>query len=57
MADDASYIKQIEEENANLMKGIKELRERVQYLVDNWPEPLEDGGITFPDGELWEKTK
>lgn len=33
----------------------KDLRERVQYLVDNWPVPVEDGGITFPDGEFWEQ--
>ncbi len=34
-------------------KLIKFLTERVQYLVDHWPVPLEDGGITFPDGEFW----
>ncbi len=31
----------------------KDLRERVQYLVDHWPVSVEDGGITFPDGEFW----
>ncbi len=31
----------------------EELTTRVQYLVDNWPVPVEDGGITFPDGEFW----
>ena len=34
---------------------IEELTARVQYLVDHWPVPLEDNGITFPDGEFWER--
>ena len=29
--------------------------DRAQWLVDNWPGKLEDGGITFPDGEFWKK--
>lgn len=33
----------------------KDLRERIQYLVDHWPLPLEDNGITFPDGDFWER--
>lgn len=33
------------------------LAARVQYLVDSWPTPLEDGGITFPDGAMWPKTQ
>lgn len=32
-----------------------ELAARVQYLVDHWPLPLEDNGITFPDGDFWER--
>jgi hypothetical protein len=31
------------------------LEERIQYLVDHWPVPLEDNGITFPDGDFWER--
>ena len=34
-------------------KQIEDLTTRVQYLVDKWPVPLEDNGITFPDGEFW----
>ena len=30
---------------------------RIQYLVDNWPTKLEDGCITFPDGETWYQKK
>jgi hypothetical protein len=37
-------------------RDLQELASRVQFLVNNWPEPLEDGGITFPDGERWEKS-
>lgn len=33
------------------------LSEYIQYLVDHWPEPLEEGGITFPDGLFWPTTK
>lgn len=33
-----------------------ELAARVQYLIDAWPEKLEDGCITFPDGERWDKS-
>jgi hypothetical protein len=32
---------------------IAELEAKVQFLVDHWPTKLEDGGITFPDGESW----
>ena len=35
------------------LKHVEELTVRVQYLVDHWPVPVEDGGITFPDGEFW----
>ena len=31
------------------------LHAKVQFLVDSWPNPLEDGGITFPDGEFWKQ--
>jgi len=34
-----------------------DLRARVQYLIDNWPIELPDGGITFPDGDFWPETK
>lgn len=30
--------------------------DRLQYLIDHWPVPLEDGGVTFPDGEFWPQT-
>lgn len=29
---------------------------KLQYLVDSWPEKLEDDGITFPDGSFWPKS-
>lgn len=29
----------------------------IQYLVDNWPTPLEDGGYTLPDGTFLPQTK
>ena len=32
---------------------VRDLIQRVQYLVDNWPAELPDGGITFPDGKFW----
>jgi len=34
----------------------EELTTRVQYLVDHWPVPVEDGGITFPDGDFWKRS-
>lgn len=36
---------------------VEDLRMRVQWLVDNWPEPLEDKGITFPDGVIIYRTR
>lgn len=36
---------------------VTELEARVQFLVDNWPGALRDGGITFPDGLLWPATQ
>lgn len=36
---------------------IGELTAKIQYLVDNWPAPLEDGCISFPDGDRWDKSK
>ena len=33
----------------------EELHSRIQWLINNWPVPLEDDGITFPDGEFWRK--
>ena len=39
-----------------LRERITDLEARVQYLVDHWPEELEDGCITFPDGEGWSVT-
>lgn len=35
---------------------IDELSAKIQYLVDGWPVPLEDGCMTFPDGDRWETT-
>lgn len=40
-----------------LRDEVNTLAGKVQYLVDHWPGKLEDGGITFPDGEFWEKSK
>jgi hypothetical protein len=34
---------------------LEELSNKLQWLVDNWYAPLEDGGITFPDGDFVEK--
>lgn len=44
---------EIAEELAYRDLAIEDLRGRVQFLVDNWPEKLEQGMITFPDGEVW----
>ena len=35
---------------------VESLTAKVQYLVDNWPAPLEDGCFSFPDGDFWAKT-
>lgn len=32
---------------------IADLHAKIQYLIDSWPGPLPDGGITFPDGDFW----
>jgi hypothetical protein len=37
------------------MPALDDARHRIQWLVDNWPEELEDSGITFPDGETWRR--
>ncbi len=34
-------------------RTILELTDKIQYLVDTYPTKLEDGGITFPDGDFW----
>jgi hypothetical protein len=39
-----------------MLDYIDELETKIQYLVDRWPTKLEDGGITFPDGEFWQRT-
>lgn len=35
---------------------IDDLHAKIQFLVDNWPLPMSDGGLTFPDGDFWPKT-
>lgn len=40
-----------------LRRALAESEARVQFLVDHWPAKLEDGGITFPDGTFYEKSK
>lgn len=40
-----------------LRRLLQESEARVQFLVDNWPGKLEDGGITFPDGEFYPKSE
>lgn len=39
------------------MPALDDSRARTQWLVDNWPEFMEDDGITFPDGLFWPVTK
>lgn len=47
-----SYIA-VMEDNLNLQKEhITELDTTVQYLVDSWPVPTSDGGITLPNGDF-----
>ena len=41
---------------AELTDELLALSVKVQYLIDSWPTPLEDGGITFPDGDFWPRT-
>lgn len=36
---------------------IDDLRSKLQFLVNSWPLPLEDGGIAFPDGDFLESTR
>ena len=36
---------------------ITDLTIKVQFLVDNWPVPLEDECMSFHDGDCWEQTK
>jgi len=39
-----------------LQNEIRALEAKIQFLVDNWPADLEDGCITFPDGNRWDTT-
>ena len=39
-----------------LKERIAELEAKIQFLINIWPKPLEDGGMTFPDGDFWEAT-
>lgn len=35
---------------------IEGLRAKIQFLIDSWPTPMSDGGITFPDGDFWPRS-
>lgn len=35
-----------------LREELKRERAKVQFLIDKWPGKMEDGGMTFPDGEF-----
>ena len=35
---------------------IVKLEAKIQYLVDSWPNRLEDDCVSFPDGSSWSKS-
>lgn len=52
----ADEIERLKSRNEMLVSDNITYRAKLQFLVDNWPQPLEDGGITFPDGDFWPQT-
>jgi hypothetical protein len=52
LRQEAEAIRDLDEDDPEGERS-DELYDRVQFLVNNWPAELEDGGITFPDGVFW----
>ena len=56
MADECVENKTIWPNSIVAQLVVESLTAKVQYLVDNWPAPLEDGGFSFPDGDFWKRS-
>lgn len=39
-----------------VLAELTDVHARLRFVIDSWPVPLEDGGITFPDGDFWVQT-